>query len=316
MVSVIVPIYNAEKYLRKCIDSLVAQTYRDVEIILINDGSIDRSSDICRDYNKKFSNIVYIEQENKGEGGARNSGLKICKGDYVIFCDSDDELPPDSIEELMNNVCGVEMVVGGIEKKDTDSLIQYKPSPKHVLGRFDVLESACKDSYFINPICCKLFRRDIIIKNNIKFNDFKYGADTYFNYKYLRHVNSIKFISSIVYRVNVVDNSMSTRIVKNSWKYLKAQYDVLRDLLKEDDNIRHGILMNKIKAVLILECRISKESFLSTCSDIRSFLAIEEGNKYYKENVYNFLVYILLTTKHYGLLYQLIHIRVRLNIRL
>ena len=89
-VSIIVPVYNVEKYLRKCLDSLVNQTLKDIEIICINDGTKDNSVEIIDEYVKKYSNVLLINQENQGLGMARNNAMKYAKGDYIAFVDSDD----------------------------------------------------------------------------------------------------------------------------------------------------------------------------------------------------------------------------------
>ena len=316
MVSIIVPVYNAEKYLRECIKSLISQTYSNIEIILVNDGSVDRSGDICKEYKQQDKRIIYIEQDNKGEGGARNAGLSISKGDYIAFCDSDDKLPKESIEVLIKNVNDADLVVGGIEKIEHNRLVQHIPSSKHCIGRHSIIECVRDDSYYMNPAVCKLYRRDIIEDNNIRFNNFKYGADTYFVYKYLQYAYRINFIDNSVYYVNVVENSMSTGVVKNSWDFLRAQYELIKDIAKDFDDIRHGILMNKIKAVLLLECRVSRDSFINTCEKIRTFIKKEDKKSIYKENLYNCIIYRLLVNKYYSFLYHLLCFRIRLGIRL
>ncbi len=100
-ISVIVPIYNVEKYLGACLDSIIAQTFSDIEIICVNDGSTDCSADILADYAQKEHRIKIINQENKGLSGARNSGIKIATGEYICFVDSDDRLPSFSLKTLL-----------------------------------------------------------------------------------------------------------------------------------------------------------------------------------------------------------------------
>ena len=90
MISVIVPVYNAEKYINRCISSIISQTYSDWELILIDDGSIDHSFSLMKEYEKKDKRIIAIHQENQGAGAARNRGLNLVTGDYVVFIDSDD----------------------------------------------------------------------------------------------------------------------------------------------------------------------------------------------------------------------------------
>lgn len=99
-VSVIIPVYNVEKYIERCLDSVVNQTLEDIQIILVNDGSADRSGEICRDYAARFSNIVYHEQKNAGSAAARNAGLNYATGEYVGFVDSDDWVEPDMFAKL------------------------------------------------------------------------------------------------------------------------------------------------------------------------------------------------------------------------
>lgn len=102
-VSVIIPVYNVEKYLRECLDSVVNQTLKDIEIILIDDGSTDSSLDICKEYQNKYCNIVLLQQKNSGSGKARNAGMDIAKGEFVIFLDSDDYYPESDILEVLYN---------------------------------------------------------------------------------------------------------------------------------------------------------------------------------------------------------------------
>ena len=94
-ISVIIPVYNVEKYLRICLESILNQNFKGYEIILINDGSTDNSLNICREYEKKYSNIIVINEENSGPSAARNKGLEYAKGKYISFIDSDDELLPN-----------------------------------------------------------------------------------------------------------------------------------------------------------------------------------------------------------------------------
>ena len=99
-VSVIVPIYNVEKYLLRCIDSLIAQSLKDIEVILVDDGSPDQCPQLCDEYAEQYKNIKVIHQKNAGLGMARNAGLKIAKGEYIAFVDSDDYLDTDALEKL------------------------------------------------------------------------------------------------------------------------------------------------------------------------------------------------------------------------
>ncbi len=101
-ISIVVPIYNVERYLGRCVESILAQTYPDIEVILVNDGSPDGCAAICEKYAAMDSRIIVVNQENKGLPGARNSGFKIAKGEYVSFIDSDDTIEADMVEDFVN----------------------------------------------------------------------------------------------------------------------------------------------------------------------------------------------------------------------
>lgn len=126
MISVIVPVYNVEKYLRRCIESILIQKYRDFELILVDDGSTDLSGDICEEYTKKYSKITVIHQQNKGLSGARNTGIANAKGEWIVFVDSDDYISQtmlgDLYETAINNnvtlaMCDFQCI--GEDGKDT-----------------------------------------------------------------------------------------------------------------------------------------------------------------------------------------------------
>lgn len=314
LVSIIVPIYNSENYLYECVTSIINQTYRDLEIILVNDGSTDQSGKICKEFKERDSRIVYIEQENKGEGEARNAGIRICRGDYIEFCDSDDRLLEDSVETLLRYAYNTELVVGGIEKIEHGKLVRHIPSKRCIEGKEAILSSVLYDSYYMNPAICKLYDTRIIREHKLLFNDFTYGADTFFVYKYLHYTKRINFIDKCVYYVNVVNGSMSTGVVRESWKCLEAQYGLIKDMVMPYDNIRHGILMNKIKAVLLLECRISKSSFMNTCSIIKHYIEEEEMTDKYRDGAYNLIIYKLLRKERFLLIYALLRFRIRCGI--
>ena len=114
-VSVIVPVYKVEKYIRRCVDSIVLQTYKNIEVILVDDGSPDQCGDICDDYANKYSYIKVIHQENRGQAAARNTGVSFSTGDYVTFVDSDDFITSDYVETLVGLVSryGTDVAIAG-----------------------------------------------------------------------------------------------------------------------------------------------------------------------------------------------------------
>lgn len=179
-ISVIIPVYNTELYLKECLDSVINQTLKEIEIICINDGSTDNSSEILKEYQGKDNRVVVINQENKGLSEARNSGLKIAKGEYILFLDSDDfYYKNSSLEEVYNRIKSDKSDVlffdisikYGLKKeirKKTNKLEEYKIYfGKEILYKYILEENINSSS------CNKLFNKDL-------FNLVNYTPNIYF----------------------------------------------------------------------------------------------------------------------------------------
>ena len=130
-ISVIIPVYNVEKYLRECLDSLINQSFKDFEVICIDDGSTDKSYKILEEYSQKDSRIKVLKQEHNGAGAARNLGIEIAKGKYIQFLDSDDYFEPNMLEELYNTAekFGADMAVCSARKVDEAGNIVESGNP-------------------------------------------------------------------------------------------------------------------------------------------------------------------------------------------
>ncbi len=121
-ISVIVPVYNGEKYIRECVDSILAQTFKDIEIVLVDDGSKDSSGALCDEYVSKYDNIQTIHQDNSGVTMARKKGVQIANGTWITFVDADDTLPEEAMSTLASRICeNTDMIIGCVNKKDLDS---------------------------------------------------------------------------------------------------------------------------------------------------------------------------------------------------
>ena len=166
MISIIVPVYNTEKYLRKCIDSILAQTYRDIEVILVDDGSTDGSGAICDEYEKTDERVRVIHKENGGQATARNMALDEARGEYVGFVDSDDYISPSMYEELlsaasMNNADIAMCARYNVNEKTGEELASFCLDDKTVMNRTEALRRLCVyDSVDSSP-CDKLIRKEL-----------------------------------------------------------------------------------------------------------------------------------------------------------
>ena len=201
LVSIIVPIYKVEPYLRRCLDSIVNQTYTNLEIILVDDGSPDGCPQICDEYAAKDERIVVIHKENGGLSDARNAGLDICKGEYISFVDSDDWVDERYIEILFDLLTkeNADIAIGEIKKTNTfeqylsfkaNSFITYLPT-ETIKRMFAKTEAS-----FI-AACGKIFRSGIF--SDLRFPRSKIHEDEYVNYIWFSKSNKVAYTDTILY---------------------------------------------------------------------------------------------------------------------
>lgn len=213
MVSIIVPVFNAEKYLEKCIESIVFQSYGDIEVLLVDDGSTDNSSKICEFYRLKDCRIKVFHQQNKGVSAARNCGLRNASGEYIMFVDSDDYLEADAVEKVVhaNENVNSEVVifnyykVGGIRKEKCDSVTTgLKTKEQFIDECFQNLNTV-----YYYKIYNKLYKRKVILDNKIFFpEDKSIGEDLRFNLDYFSVCLSFFMINNYLYNYRI-DNNQS-----------------------------------------------------------------------------------------------------------
>lgn len=210
LISVVIPVFNAEKYLVSCIESLLSQSFSSCEFIFINDGSTDSSSAIIATYQKKDSRIRLLHQENQGVSNARNKGIAMAKGKYLGFVDADDFVQENYLEELYHliNHADGELALCGFE----GSAQRFLPDGALLLKKEN--ESEIIDlfvSFLIFGPVYKLYQTEIIKANSIRFpEEVKYGEDLLFNLKYLDFISRIDITSKVLYIYNVgVPNSLA-----------------------------------------------------------------------------------------------------------
>lgn len=243
LVSVIVPIYKVEKYLGQCIDSILSQTYSNLEIILVDDGSPDSCPEICENYVKKNHQIKVIHKRNEGLGEARNTGLEVAKGTYVYFVDSDDWLEKNMIEKMVYEMEkeSADLVMCGFKKMtpNQEPIIYRVVKNKTIQRGLEVQtkiflpmiaqKSTVAEDYTINMcVWSNLYRRDIIERNKIRFlSERKYlSEDICFNLQYLLHINCAVMIPEACYCYRYNPNSLTN-------KYKGPEYEMLVSLYQE-----------------------------------------------------------------------------------
>ena len=182
--SIIIPVFNIEKYISKCLESILNQSFQDFEIICVNDGSTDGSLDILQDFNSRDERIIIIDKANEGSGVARNAALEIACGDYVFFVDGDDWLEENSLEKMIEQAKKLDtdiLIFGGLscyEDKKQPGGYSADKLPKKYLNKIFSANDIKKDIFkFPSTAWTKLYRREFLIKNDIKFQLIKVGQD-------------------------------------------------------------------------------------------------------------------------------------------
>lgn len=234
-ISVIIPIFNVASFLDECISSLVDQTYKEWECILVDDGSTDGSDVICDQWTTKDERIHVIHQVNAGVSGARNRGIEEARGDFYVFVDSDDTLGPNHLYCLVNAPLA-DIVVSGIRQEKTAGLsVDYKPSGDKTFEldqeHVDAFVALNEKFLFYGPVA-KLYKASIIKSHSIRFPlNCSYGEDLQFNLHYLHFVKSISQVENISYYYRRGTDTLSTRTRSDQftqdyeqWKLLQAFY--------------------------------------------------------------------------------------------
>ena len=230
MISIIVPVYNAELYIDECINSILAQSYQDFELILVNDGSKDKSLELCKKY--EGERIKVLDKPNGGASSARNLGIKNAKGDFVVFIDSDDTIPVNAMQSLIENSSEeVDTVIGNFNHQYGDKIIRHlhmlKPG---VYDYKDLLPSFIDDGrlsgFLISTSCSTLYRSSIIKNANIHFNEkLRINEDGLFNLEYALHARKVRMIEDVVYVTRKHnDSSRHTQFTKDNFNQILCDY--------------------------------------------------------------------------------------------
>lgn len=232
-ISVIVPVYNVEKYLAKCLDSILMQSYRDIEVILVDDGSPDKCPQICDAYADSDSRVKVIHKKNGGLSDARNAGLKVAVGEYVAFVDSDDWVHEAYIKELVLAAKSIDADVAVCDYQSVNEFEVIEVKLNRAKPReFDSI-SAVKDIFSADTVLWvmtwnKLYRRSLFTEHKIEFPTGKIHEDNFTTYKLLYFANKIAYIGKPLYYYLKREGSIM------SDKFNKRRLDVLEALDKTE----------------------------------------------------------------------------------
>ena len=234
LVSIIIPVYKVEAYLAKCVQSVVDQIYTNLEIILVDDGSPDKCPFMCDEWVKKDSRIKVVHQENRGLSGARNTGIREAKGEWLYFLDSDDWIIPECIAlmvDCVNNHPDVELVQGGGLSNDDDfakwlSIENKQNVPDYSNNRDGINLMLLRQEILVVTAWNKLIRRDIVLYNNLFFEEGALNEDEMWSFLLSKFIKVVAICKKNTYYYNIRKDS----IINNKDK-VRANYPVILEYL-------------------------------------------------------------------------------------
>lgn len=257
LVSIVVPVYNVERYLEECFSSIASQTYRNIEIILVDDGSKDKSGEIADVLAQSDSRAMVIHKKNSGPSDTRNLGIKIAKGEYLVFIDSDDYIDTNFIEILLNSALQTQ-----------SDIVQCNNSrDRHKLGQGDLSNTSKPGiaafiellSYkMISPVVWgKIYKTSLFRDNNLDFPTGRQHEDTAILYKLIYFANNVVCLNKILYYYRPNDNSIMTGIVNSSYRVdhyssVVKYHQELDDFIKQNEIVVSKMCINRHKALRLL----------------------------------------------------------------
>lgn len=249
LISVVIPIYNVEKYLKKCVDSIINQTYKNIEIILVDDGSPDSCPEICDEYQKKDSRIIVYHKNNGGLSDARNFGIEKSKADYIIFIDSDDYIEKDMVETLFNNIIkfNADISMCNFVEEDDNGNILKKVDYTNTIYSYstnEALYELVSQKKITNHAWNKLYKKSLFKSVRYPVNQLMEDINT--TYKLFEKSNKIVFEDKPLYHYiqrgnSILGNVTEKRIldqdkaVKERNSYLYEKYTFLKDIILIDN---------------------------------------------------------------------------------
>ena len=274
-VSIIVPVYNSSKHLRKCLDSLVNQEYANIEIILVNDGSTDNSLDIIKEYQKRHANIFVFSITNHGQGYARNLGIRKSHSDYIMFVDSDDYVSTHIVSKLINNIGDSDVAVCDMYEVENNKETYYVNYHEFGTNRINFMLS--------NPgPVAKLYKRSIL--NNVSFLENVYYEDLAFTPVVSLNIQKVTYVKeALYYYVKHMDSTMRKREYNPKMDTIFDVMDYLNDKLinhKEEYQyllIEHLLYSATLRYIDYLDCK----KILIKINDIFKKEVNWRNNKYY-----------------------------------
>lgn len=269
-ISVIIPVYNAQKGIHRCLDSLFEQTFQDFELLLLNDGSTDQSLDILDEYASQNEQIKVINKENEGVAKTRNLGISLAQGEYIVFIDNDDFIAPDYLESFYQAIHNghQDIVLGGYKRVNQDNKILFQQ---------DLKESEWAKYIIVAP-WARIYRSSFLKQNQIAFFDYPIGEDVIFSLHAYHKTEKIKIIDYNGYNWFFNESSISN----TSQRGFNPKIDIifflshLRDVAGDNIYIRYFIKRYYIWYLLFSGRAATKSAFMKQYKQVKQWIQKED----------------------------------------
>lgn len=289
LISIVVPIYNVEKYVENCIDSIIEQTYPNLEIILVDDGSTDSSPQICDEYSKSDSRIKVIHKVNGGLVSARKAGVRAATGDYIAYVDGDDWIEPNMYEQLFHKINGADVIICGVER-DYGNHISYEIN-KVKDGLYEgaeLVDTIYKKMMYtgvffergIQPhVYNVLFRADLLRHNQLQVSDeIRVGEDAACLYPVLLEARKICMTSECLYHYQMRDNSIMGVKDKTELERYKILYDYLRRIFSEKKELKEN-LIDQLNYYMLFMLMLKEIGILQDGKELFPYKGVSRNDK-------------------------------------
>lgn len=279
MISIIIPVYKAEKTIRRCLDSILHQSHEEWEAIIVDDGSPDKAGEICDEYERADSRFRVIHQKNSGVSSARNAGLNIVKGDYIAFCDSDDYVEKDWLKFFIQNISGFDVVVAGLTYIKGNNRTTFKIEAQEAMPSqaADVMSKTESFGYLFT----KLFKASIIKKHHIRFNEkFRFLEDEEFICRYWTYVEKVKFIDATDYQYFMPEFSCKYSNIDNYHLYLSLLENASKFIDYDDSVTMRKYTMGVFRSMMLA---YERHDYTEGWRRLKMFASISEKFKTYNK---------------------------------
>lgn len=294
LISVMIPVYNAQKHIGKCIESLLKQTYTNIQIVIVNDGSKDDSQIICEEYARKDKRIKLVNQPNGGEGAARNTGLKEADGKYLCFVDADDYVKEDFVENFYNlhKKYNAELSICGFTELKGEEVINETSGNLEQLNQAQAMEKLLKEDSFKGYVWNKMFKMDIIREHKLQFDvTLAVWTDVLFVFNYMEHIDRVAFDPTPKYYYIYVENSASHEQnhvlgVSKSYSAIRAKEQMIYKIPEGYTGVDRQIRIRFVQSALAVLRNIG---YLGEGKGTKFYTGSLETIKKYQKDVYKYL---------------------------